>query len=492
MLDNSIDNSDIFANLLEDNELNHILEKDNDNEKSKQNIFGQNIDTSKLSKATTLPQNFQLTHEFISAFDMMENTKNHIFLTGKAGTGKSTLLSYFREHSKKNIAVVAPTGIAAMNIAGSTIHAFFDFPLTYIDPDAIHKSRKLTKIYENIDTIIVDEVSMVRSDMIDGMDKALRINKLPNSPFGGVQMIFVGDLFQLPPVVTEESKQYIKNNYKSEYFFDAKVFEVSEDNVLFDDIVETKDIKLHKIQLENIFRQSDESFKSILNKIRMGVIDKEDLFKLNLRYKRDTKYLASSTDLTITLTTTNRIADTVNEYRLAQLETPMHEYTATVDGEFNNNVYPTLETLRLKTGAQIMMLKNDPERRWVNGSLGIITHLDTNSIRVDINGKNHEIIPESWRKIRYGINDETKRLEEIEIGSFTQIPIRLAWAVTIHKSQGQTFEKAFIDLSGGIFAHGQLYVALSRCKSLEGIILKSMIKESDLIVDRRIVEWMER
>lgn len=441
-----------------------------------------------ISLATNLPENFILTDEFLEAFNLMENTKKNIFLTGKAGTGKSTLIAYFRKNTKKRVAIISPTGIAAMNVGGQTIHSFFDFPLTYIDPDAIHESRKLQTIYRGIDTIIVDEVSMVRADMIDGMDKSLRINRGRDEPFGDVQMIFVGDMYQLPPVVADEdSSKYIKSNYPNEYFFSARAFDYQPTNLFID----ASDYKLTRIELKNIFRQKDDIFKEILNSIRNKTFTDHHLEALNSRFSDDISFVRNNTNnLIITLATTNAIADKINATELSKIDAPAFTYKAEINGEFKRTVYPTNELLSLKVGAQIMMLKNDSERRWVNGSLGVIQSLDENSVKVMIQGRVYDVEIASWRVIRYQFNGVSQRLEEFEIGSFLQYPIKLAWAVTIHKSQGQTFERAIVDMGHGSFAHGQLYVALSRCKSLEGLYLKRKIFPRDIIVDQDILEWM--
>lgn len=457
---------------------------------------GQFSKTNTLSTVTTLPPDFTLTPEFKSAFELMENTQDTIFLTGRAGTGKSTLLSYFRQNSKKNIAVVSPTGIAAMNIGGQTIHSFFDFPLTYIDPQAIHSSRKLKAIYENIETIVVDEISMVRADMLDGMDKALRVNKNSTQLFGGVQMIFIGDLFQLPPVVADDnSKRYLAERYDTPYFFSAKVFSQSDQADIFDKPFIDN---LRYVELESIFRQKDIDFKNVLNRIRVGKVEEQDLDLLNTRLihipfnvaNTGVQHVESLQTEPITLTTTNKVANNINTIRLEEINSKEFIYNADISGDYPEKSYPTDLDLKLKIGAQVMMLKNDQERRFVNGSLGVIDYLDPNSVSVRIGEVSYKIEKSDWRVIEYGWSSESKRLEEVEKGSFHQYPLKLAWAVTIHKSQGQTFDKVKINLGTGAFAHGQLYVALSRCKSLEGISLTRKVNLSDVIVDARVQEFV--
>jgi len=428
-----------------------------------------------------------LTDEFVDALNLLENTGNHIFVTGNAGTGKSTLISLWRKSTTKKVALVSPTGIAAMNIGGQTIHSFFDFPLTYIDPSAIHRSRKLEAIYRSIESIIVDEISMVRADMLDGMDKALRINRSNQEPFGGVQMIFVGDLHQLPPVVADDqSREYIKANYNSEYFFDAKVLK---ENYAQRQLLSFSKQDLKMVKLSKIFRQADMDFIDILNEIRNGDISDEKLDLLNTRYKdiEFTEYFENN--LKIILSTNNRKVNSINEFKLRSIENDEYEYDAEISGEYGK-AFPTDSSLKLRIGAQIMMLKNDTERRWVNGSLGTIEALSKDSVTVNINGEIYEVEKAPWRKIEYRVNYENNRLEEYELGTFTQFPLKLAWAITIHKSQGQTFEKAVIDLDRGTFAHGQLYVALSRCKTLEGIDLLQKVQRSDIKSDTRIRNWL--
>jgi hypothetical protein len=461
-----------------------------------------------LSNVLNLPLDFELTDEFKNALALMEDTRRNIFLTGKAGTGKSTLIAYFRTHTSKKVVALSPTGIAAMNIGGQTIHSFFDFPLKHIDPRAIHKSKKLADLYSKVDTIIVDEVSMVRADMIDGMDKSLKINRGSKLPFGGVQMIFVGDMFQLPPVLTKgDDMEYIKSNYESPYFFSAKSLKssssVSDESYpkeqfnMFEASSGSDSLKpLVKIGLSVVFRQKDLSFQETLNKIRVGVINQDELNKFNKEVHIQTDYTEDENDFRITLTTTNAKSDFINFKKLGSINEESFSFNASVEGDFSEKLYPTSAKLELKIGAQVMMLKNDAERRWVNGSLGVITKLGNELIMVKISStdKEFEVRPESWRQIKYQFIKTEQypegRIEEVEIGSFRQIPIRLAWAVTIHKSQGQSFEKLNVDLGTGAFAHGQAYVALSRARNIDGLRLISPLRKSDLLIDRTIINWL--
>lgn len=424
--------------------------------------------------ALKLPEKLIIDSEFQQAYDLMEKSSSHIYVTGKAGTGKSTLLTYFREKTTKNFVTLAPTGIAAVNIEGATIHSFFRFAPQLVNEKSILKDTKRKSLFEKLDTIIIDEISMVRADILDGIDKSLRINKDNNLPFGGVQMIFFGDLYQLPPVVIgKEQIHYFEEKFGGIYFFNAKVF---------------NEIKLESIELKNIFRQKDDHFKDILNSVREKNISYQQLSLLNNRLH--SKNLSENHNLSITLSSTNKVADFINRQKIGQLDTDEYLYEAIVDGKFERSAFPTEKNLILKEGSQVMMLKNDSSKRWANGTLGVITKLSDTEIKVEINGKNHTVTPEVWEVIEFQYNKEKNKVEESIIGSFTQYPIRLAWAITIHKSQGQTFDNIIIDLGYGAFTHGQTYVALSRCTSLEGIILKKPIRHQDIILDTKIVEFI--
>lgn len=413
--------------------------------------------------------------EFKSAFDLMEYTKECLFITGKAGTGKSTLLKHFKAHTGKKIIVLAPTGVAAVNVGGQTIHSFFKLPPRIVQKDDIKRLRD-RRLIENLDMLIIDEVSMVRADLMDGIDYALRLNRgRMRTPFGGVQMVFFGDLFQLSPVVEDEAKELLKERYPSPYFFSAKVF---------------NDCHIRAIELSTIYRQKDDSFMELLNRVRNKEYNEEDLDKLNERVHRGS--ITSGKDSTVILTTTNKLANAINQERLSGLPGKEIVFEASSTGKFESSAYPTDESLRLKKGAQVILLKNDPDKQWVNGTLAKVIALSKDSIVVDIDGNACDIPVAKWQKIEYSYNEEEDKIEDEVVGEFAQYPIKLAWAITIHKSQGQTFDKVIIDLGNGAFTHGQLYVALSRCTCLDGIRLKRPVTPGDIIFDRRIYDFKER
>ncbi|MBP7795669.1 MAG: AAA family ATPase [Elusimicrobiales bacterium] len=421
--------------------------------------------------------NIEKNPEFEKAFDIMEYSYDNLFLTGRAGTGKSTLLSYFKEKTSKKIVVLAPTGVAALNVGGQTIHSFFRFKPD-ITEDKIEKlSERVVNIYRKLDTIVIDEISMVRADLLDYIDIFLRRNLDKNRPFAGIQMIFIGDLYQLPPVVKKNEKEIFNERYKSHYFFDADVF---------------KKLAFRFVELEKVYRQSDEDFIHILNKIRNNTITDDDLRILNKRTKErpsDEKYM-------VYLTPLNRAAKEINEKKLTELSDEIQIFKAIINGNFKETDFPTDEELKLARGAQVMLLNNDSSGRWVNGTIGIIIDFDIGDDGeevVVIEKEDGDIVyvkPHKWEMFKYTYDEKKKKIGTETTGSFTQFPLRLAWAITIHKSQGKTFEKVLIDISSGIFAHGQTYVALSRCKSLEGIYLKSPLKKQHIIMDRRIINFL--
>lgn len=403
--------------------------------------------------------------------NLLQASKTPIFLTGKAGTGKSLLLQYFRQKSEKNIVVCAPTGVAALNIGGQTIHSLFKIPPELIKKNSLKVDAKTAKLLKYVDVVIIDEISMVRPDLMDGIDYILRKARNSTVPFGGVQLIMFGDLFQLPPVVQKDLKDYFAQNYGGNFFFNADVW---------------KNIKFEIRELTTVFRQKDEDFKAILNAVREGTITDKQLEVLNSRAD-----VEIPPEGVIILTTINSSAKRINEIKLNLLEDKAHEHKAEITGLLDKTAFPTEETLCLKKGAQIMLLRNDKERRWVNGTLGYIDSLDGDEITVNIDGKIHSVPKETWSKIQYVLNEETNTLEEKVVSSFTQFPLKLAWAITIHKSQGQTYNSVAIDMGYGAFAHGQTYVGLSRCKTLEGIYLNRKISRKDIIVESKIIDFMQ-
>lgn len=415
----------------------------------------------------------KLSAEQQKLFDRFENTSSHMFITGKAGTGKSVLLQYIKLHTQKNIVVVAPTGVAALNVGGQTIHSLFLFPPTFIDTKALHLSAKSAKILKNIDTLIIDEVSMVRADLMDGIDYLLRQAHDSQEPFGGVQLLMFGDLYQLPPVVNEvDLINYFEDLNGGFYFFHSLAWNGTE---------------LEIYELSQNFRQTDENFKSILNSLRSGEINDSILQNLNIRSS-----VASPETGVIVLATTNSTVFQINHSRLNQIVDESFTFTASISGDLDPYSYPTEGSLILKKGAQIMMLKNDSKKRWVNGSIGTIESVSQTKIEVKIDGQVHEITPETWQKIRYKFNNEKRQIEEEVVSSFTQFPLRLAWAITVHKSQGQTYDSVIIDMGRGAFTHGQTYVALSRCRSLDTLYLKRPLTFADIIIDPKIIDFMKK
>lgn len=426
----------------------------------------------------------EINEDFARALKFLDHSSKNLFITGNAGTGKSTLLEHFQLHTKKNVAILAPTGVAALNVNGQTIHSFFLIPPN-ITPDKVldHKlSEKKKKLIENLDMIIIDEASMLRADLLDCIDVSLRHHRNePNQAFGGLQMVFIGDLYQLPPVVAStEERQLFQNYYSSPYFFSAKCLE---------------EVELEYLELQKIYRQNDDHFIALLNKVRNNTISQEDLNKLNQRLDLNPEN-STGKEFVITLTTTNAAADEKNKKELAKLRNSEETFRGELDGDFPHGHLPTMEILDLKVGAQIMMLNNDTSGRWVNGSIGKITKISFDELEEDDvvevklnNGLSAKVKKHSWNIHKYFYNEEKKSIDTEVAGSFTQFPMRLAWAVTIHKSQGKTFDKVIIDIGNGAFAHGQVYVALSRCRSLEGITLKKQILKKHIWMDHKIVQY---
>lgn len=427
--------------------------------------------------------------EFQNALRLIQYTRQSVFLTGKAGTGKSTFLKHVCKVTKKKYVVLAPTGIAAINAGGSTLHSFFKLPFHPLLPDdpnfqgkKLHDTLKYSsdhrKLIQNIELVIIDEISMVRADIIDFIDKVLRIySRNMREPFGGKQVLLVGDIFQLEPVVKTDEREIISRFYPNPYFFSARVFQ---------------EMELVAIELTKVYRQTDKVFVGVLDRIRTNTAGSADLQLLNTRCNAPIH--KGENDMYITLATRRDTVDHINEQKLAELPGKAVKLQGEIHGEFPENSLPTLMELIVKPGAQVIFIKNDQEKRWVNGTIGTISGMSDDGIMyvVTEDGKEFDVHKESWSNVRYRYNETEKKIEEEELGTFIQYPIRLAWAITVHKSQGLTFSRAIIDFSGGVFAGGQTYVALSRCTSLEGIQLKREITRADIFVRPEIVSFSHR
>jgi len=417
-----------------------------------------------------------LSGDFQYVLDVLEKTSKSMFITGRAGTGKSTLLQLFRNTTRKKTIVLAPTGVAALNVKGQTIHSFFKLPAKTLNKSDI-KRLKYRKIYEKLELLIIDEISMVRADLLDNIDVFLRRNRDNNVPFGGVQVVFFGDLFQLPPVVASmEEKMLFQTEYESPYFFSSHVFQ---------------EFEMDMVELSQIYRQDNRQFIRLLESVRNNSMDYDDLEDLNERFEPD--FIPDG--YYITLSARNATVNKINEAALAKLaDKEAYVYLGKTEGHFDSKLFPTEIVLTLKEGAQVMFVKNDTDGKFVNGTIGKVVALTEETIKVEVDeGEKTSIIDVKkmdWEMQRYKLNEaEDSKLEAEVVGKFTQYPLKLAWAITIHKSQGKTFHKMIIDLGKGAFEHGQTYVALSRCSTLSGIVLKQRLRPRDVMVDERVIDF---
>ena len=416
-----------------------------------------------------------LSPEQQAVFELIEHTREHVFVTGRAGTGKSTLLNHLSWNTEKSLVIAAPTGVAALNVGGQTIHSLFRLPIGVIADHAIDQSAELRKLLNSIDTLVIDEVSMVNADLMDAVDRSLRqARQRAGEPFGGVQVVLFGDPYQLAPVPGDrEERAYFADTYRSMWFFDARVWQETD---------------LRIVELLQVHRQHESDFRFMLNAVRHGQVTKEIADRLNEVGARP-----APDDGTITLATRNDTVNRINAQALERLPGRALTAKAEVSGDFGGRNFPADESLELKVGAQVMFLRNDVGQgdgpRWVNGTIGTVTRIDSN-VYVDVDGEVHEVEPAIWEKFKYTWSPETKKLTKDVVAEFTQFPLRLAWAVTIHKSQGKTYDAAIVDLGTRAFTSGQTYVALSRITTLDGLYLTRPLRPSDITVDPDVERFM--
>lgn len=414
-----------------------------------------------------------LSAEQQALFDAIETTREHIFVTGRAGTGKSTLLNHLSWNTSKQIVICAPTGVAALNVGGQTIHSLFRLPIGVIADRKIEQNADVRKLLNTIETLVIDEVSMVNADLLDAIDRALRqARQRPLEAFGGVQVVLFGDPYQLAPVPGDaDERAYFADQYRSMWFFDAKVWDEAD---------------LRIFELNTIHRQHEEEFKAMLNAVRHGAVTAEIAGHLN-----ETGARPAPASGAITLATRNDTVNAINAKALAGLPGRVLTAKAEITGEFGGRAFPADDALQLKVGARVMFLRNDADQRWVNGSVGTVTAISS-TVFVEVDGEEHQVQPAIWEKFKYSYSPATKELKRDIVAEFQQFPLRLAWAVTIHKSQGKTYDRAIVDLGQRSFAPGQTYVALSRISALEGLFLTRPLRPSDIIVDQDVRRFMEK
>ena len=430
-----------------------------------------------LTGDTAWPDGITPTPEYAAALDYIREADGHLFVTGRAGTGKSTLLRALKSVIDREMVIVAPTGLAAVNVGGQTIHSFFGLPPRLLRSDDIRRSRN-GQVMRKIGFLVIDEVSMVRSDLMWAIDQSLRVNRgRPREPFGGVRLIMFGDLHQLPPVVQEaEVAQHLEQEFGGPFFFSCPAL---------GEMAGTA-----RLELTQVFRQSDERLISVLNRIRDGEADEDDLIDLNARVS-PIRTLGEG-DRFVILTPTNAAAYRINAAYLDALPSSARTYEAGITGDFTTASHPTDSALTLKTGAKVILLRNDPDRRWVNGTIARISRLEEKKVFVEVAGREHELEPASWEQRRYAYDKDQEKVVGTVAGTFKQYPVRLAWALTIHKAQGLTLDSVYIDLGRGTFAHGQAYVAFSRCRSLEGLALARKLEPRDILFDPAAMGYRDR
>lgn len=431
------------------------------------------------------PVNIDLDNpEFQCAWNLLQNTHKSVFLTGKAGSGKSTFLKYICKNTKKKNIVLAPTGISAVNVGGQTLHSFFKIPFKPLLPDdpefsprkirqTLRYSKDKVKIIRELELIIIDEISMVRADIIDFIDKVLRVySNNMREPFGGKQLLFVGDVFQLEPVVTRDMRDILSRFYTQFFFFNARVF---------------GDLGLVPIELQKMYRQTDNTFLSLLDRVRNNHASAQDIAQLNQRYNPN---FTDNGEFVITLAMRRDTVDAINDEHMRALTTPEYTFTGVITDKFPENELPTNKELVLKQGAQVIFIRNDKDNRWVNGTLAKVYEVSDDTLKVEMeNGEIYKLEREMWENMQYTYDEKEKKIIESVLGTFSQFPIKPAWALTVHKSQGLTFNNVVIDFGGGAFTSGQTYVALSRCTTLEGITLLKPLSARDIIVSTAVVAF---